>query len=35
MADQMTLTHEGVLEDYTERTHDGWATILNSLAGVA
>jgi uncharacterized protein YndB with AHSA1/START domain len=28
---QLTLTHEGVLPDYGERTKEGWATILGNL----
>ncbi len=28
---ELTLTHEGVLEDYAERTHGGWTMILDSL----
>lgn len=28
----LTLTHDGALEDYAERTQDGWATILGTLA---
>jgi uncharacterized protein YndB with AHSA1/START domain len=27
----LTLTHEGVLEEYTERTTDGWPSILARL----
>ena len=30
----LTLTHEGVLPDYAERTKQGWATILDGLARV-
>jgi uncharacterized protein YndB with AHSA1/START domain len=30
---ELTLTHEGVLPDYKERTKDGWAGILDGLAG--
>ena len=29
----LTLTHEGVLPDYAERTADGWTMILDRLAG--
>jgi len=29
---ELTLTHEGVLPDFTERTVDGWTMILNGLA---
>lgn len=29
---ELTLTHEGVWEDYAERTQDGWTTILKGLA---
>jgi uncharacterized protein YndB with AHSA1/START domain len=28
---ELTLTHEGVLPDYGERTKEGWATILCNL----
>ncbi|WP_445146478.1 SRPBCC family protein [Dyella sp. Tek66A03] len=28
----LTLTHEGVLPDWSERTKEGWAMILNHLA---
>jgi len=30
----VTLTHEGVLEDYAERTKGGWTTILEGLERV-
>jgi len=29
---ELTLTHEGVLPEYIERTKDGWAGILDGLA---
>jgi uncharacterized protein YndB with AHSA1/START domain len=29
---ELTLTHEGVLPEYAERTNQGWATILEGLA---
>ncbi len=29
---ELTLTHEGVLPDYAERTVGGWTMILNGLA---
>lgn len=29
---EMTLTHEGVCQDYAERTQGGWMTILEGLA---
>jgi uncharacterized protein YndB with AHSA1/START domain len=29
---QLTLTHEGVLPDYAERTKGGWTMILDGLA---
>jgi uncharacterized protein YndB with AHSA1/START domain len=28
---EVTLTHEGVLSDYAERTEEGWGTILETL----
>jgi uncharacterized protein YndB with AHSA1/START domain len=28
----LTLTHDGVLEEYAERTQGGWTTILDGLA---
>ncbi len=31
---ELTLTHEGVLPDYAERTGSGWTTILSNLASV-
>lgn len=30
----LTLTHEGVLPDYADRTRSGWAGILDGLAAV-
>lgn len=30
---ELTLTHEGVLPEWSERTREGWAMILESLAG--
>lgn len=27
----LTLTHEGVLEDYAKRTHEGWSKMLSTL----
>jgi uncharacterized protein YndB with AHSA1/START domain len=32
---ELTLTHEGVLPDYLERTASGWGTILDGLAKAA
>lgn len=32
---QVTLTHEGVLESYAERTEGGWGMILEGLAQAA
>lgn len=29
---ELTLTHEGVWQDYAERTEGGWTTILEGLA---
>ena len=29
---ELTLTHEGVWQDYAERTQGGWTTILEGLA---
>lgn len=29
---ELTLTHEGVPEDYADRTESGWATILDAIA---
>ena len=29
---ELTLTHEGVLPDYAERTTEGWTTMLGGLA---
>ena len=29
---ELTLTHEGVWQDYAERTQGGWTMILNGLA---
>ena len=29
---EMTLTHEGVWQDYADRTQSGWITILEGLA---
>jgi uncharacterized protein YndB with AHSA1/START domain len=31
----LTLTHEGVLRDYAERTEQGWTRILDGLARAA
>jgi uncharacterized protein YndB with AHSA1/START domain len=31
---ELTLTHDGILEDYTERTEHGWTTILGVLEKV-
>jgi uncharacterized protein YndB with AHSA1/START domain len=30
---ELTLTHEGVLPEWIERTNEGWGTILEALAG--
>jgi uncharacterized protein YndB with AHSA1/START domain len=30
---ELTLTHEGVLPDYVDRTRQGWSGILDGLAG--
>lgn len=30
---ELTLTHEGVLSDFVERTRQGWTGILEALAG--
>ena len=30
---ELTLTHEGVLPDYVDRTRQGWTGILDGLAG--
>jgi uncharacterized protein YndB with AHSA1/START domain len=30
---ELTLTHEGVPEDYAERTEAGWGTIIEGMAG--
>jgi hypothetical protein len=29
---ELTLTHEGVLPEWTERTNEGWGMILDALA---
>jgi hypothetical protein len=31
---ELTLTHEGVLPDYCERTRLGWGKILGSLSSI-
>jgi hypothetical protein len=30
---ELTLTHEGVLPEWLERTNEGWGKILDALAG--
>ena len=31
---ELTLTHQGVLPEWTERTKQGWTTLLNNLANL-